>query len=171
MTAFSSGRSKTNSLSGSLAIPFISPLWVLVPNATESKLIPENILTYYHSRILCLPTFLYVILDQVKFRFIFFCFTSHSTARVILRWVVYRRRKPVHTSWSRFCTANHWASASNYQHSNMKCPVRDSNQQPQRLKHSNRCTTEPPSHVYSLTFGNRLLVSSVSLKKATGRPG
>ena len=26
------------------------------------------------------------------------CFTSHSTARVILRWVVYRWRKPIHTA-------------------------------------------------------------------------
>ena len=31
------------------------------------------------------------------FRFIC-CFTSRSTARVILRWVVYRWRKPVHTA-------------------------------------------------------------------------
>ena len=28
----------------------------------------------------------------------------------------------MHTSWSRFCTVNHQALASNYQLSNMKCP-------------------------------------------------
>ena len=27
--------------------------------------------------------------------------------------------EPVHTSWSRFCTVNHWASASYYQLFNM----------------------------------------------------
>ena len=32
-----------------------------------------------------------------KFRFIC-CFTARSTARIILRWVVYRWRKPVHTA-------------------------------------------------------------------------
>ena len=35
--------------------------------------------------------------QTTKFRFIC-CFTSRSTARVILRWVVYRWRKPVHTA-------------------------------------------------------------------------
>ena len=35
--------------------------------------------------------------------------------------------EPVHTSWSRLCTVNHQASASNYQLFNMKCPGRDSN--------------------------------------------
>ena len=30
--------------------------------------------------------------------FIYLLFTSRSTARVILRWVVYRWRKPVHTA-------------------------------------------------------------------------
>ena len=51
----------------------------------------------------------------------------------------------VHTSWSRLCTVNHWASASNYQLSNMKCSGRDSNRQCQRLKASTltATTTEP----------------------------
>ena len=42
--------------------------------------------------------------------------------------------EPVHTSWSIFCNVNHWASASNYQLSNMKRPGRDSNWRPQMLK-------------------------------------
>ena len=45
-----------------------------------------------------------------------------------------RVEEPVHTSWSRFCTVNHWASASNYQPSNKKCLGQDSNWQPQTLK-------------------------------------
>ena len=45
-----------------------------------------------------------------------------------------RVEEPVHTSWSRFCTVNHWASASNYQLPNMKRPARDSNRRPQRLE-------------------------------------
>ena len=54
--------------------------------------------------------------------------------------------EPVHTRWSRFCTVNHWAFASNYQLSNMKRPGQDSNRQPQRLKASTNCyTTEPPN--------------------------
>ena len=44
--------------------------------------------------------------------------------------------EPVHTSWSTFCTVNHRALVSNYQLSNMKCPGRDSNRRPQRLKTS-----------------------------------
>ena len=52
--------------------------------------------------------------------------------------------EPVHTSWSRFCTVNHRASASNYQLSNMKRPARDSNRQPQRLEAST-LTATPPS--------------------------
>ena len=35
---------------------------------------------------------------------------------------------------SAYCTVNHWTLARNYQLSNMKCPARDSNQRPQRLK-------------------------------------
>ena len=51
--------------------------------------------------------------------------------------------EPVHTSWSRCCNVNHWAS--NYQLSNMKCLGRDLNWRPQRLKaHSNCYSTEPP---------------------------
>ena len=30
--------------------------------------------------------------------------------------------EPMYTSWSRFCTVNHWASRSNYQVSKMKSP-------------------------------------------------
>ena len=60
-----------------------------------------------------------------------------------------RVEHPVHTSWSRFCSVNHWTSASYSQLSNMKHPGRDSNQQPQRLKAStlNCYTTEPPSNL------------------------
>ena len=73
------------------------------------------------------------------FRFIF-CFTSHSTARCHIAMGRLRVEEPVHTSWSRFCTVNHRASASNYQLSNMKHPGRDSNRQPQRLKVSTLTT-------------------------------
>ena len=52
--------------------------------------------------------------------------------------------EPVHTSWSRLCTVNHRASVSNYQLCNMKCPSRDSNWPPQRLKVST-VTAKPPS--------------------------
>ena len=44
---------------------------------------------------------------------------------------------------SAYCTVNHRASASNYQLSNMKCPARDSNQQPQRLE-ARTLTATPP---------------------------
>ena len=87
--------------------------------------------------------------QEVGFRFIS-CFMSHSTARVLLLWVVYRWRKPVHTSWSRprsrFYTVNHRALASNYQLSNMKRQGRDSNGRPQRLKASTLIATpqSPP---------------------------
>ena len=47
-----------------------------------------------------------------------------STARVILRRVVLQVEET-----SAYCTVNHWASASNYQLSNMKRPARDSNRQ------------------------------------------
>ena len=50
----------------------------------------------------------------------------------------------VHTSWSRFCTVNHQAPASNYQLSNMKRPGLYSNRWPQRLKAST-LTATPPS--------------------------
>ena len=43
--------------------------------------------------------------------------------------------EPVHTSWSRFCTVNHWASASNYQLSNMKRAGRESKDRGQVLNH------------------------------------
>ena len=49
--------------------------------------------------------------------------------------------EPMHTNWSRFCTVNHRASASNCQLSNMKCPGRDLNQSPQRLKASTLTAT------------------------------
>ena len=54
-----------------------------------------------------------------------------------------RVEEPVHTSWSRFCTVNHRASASNYQLSHMKCPARDSNWRPQRFEASTLTTTQP----------------------------
>ena len=54
-----------------------------------------------------------------------------------------RLEEPVHTSWSRFCTVNHRASASNYQVSNMKSPARDLNQQSQRLEVSSPLSTPP----------------------------
>ena len=73
-----------------------------------------------------------------------FSFTSRSTARVILRrGSLHGWRKPVHTSWSRFCTVNHRALASNCQLSNMKYPGRDLNRRPQRLKASTLIATPP----------------------------
>ena len=58
--------------------------------------------------------------------------------------------EPVHTTWSRFCTVNHRASASNYQLSNMKYPGRDSKRQPQRFKASTLTATSPSPHVGKL---------------------
>ena len=49
----------------------------------------------------------------------------------------------MHTRSSRFCTVNHQASVSNYKLSNMKCPGRDSNLLPQRLKASTLTATPP----------------------------
>ena len=71
-----------------------------------------------------------------RFRFIC-CFTSCSTARVILQRVVHRWRKPVQY-------VHHRASASNYQLSNMKHLARDSNRRPQRLG-ARTLTASPPS--------------------------
>ena len=51
---------------------------------------------------------------------------------------------PVHTTWSRFCTVNHRALASNYQLSNIKHLGRDSTSRPHRLKAST-LTPTPPS--------------------------
>ena len=55
--------------------------------------------------------------------FILFYITFNSRGHTVMGslWV----EKPVHASWSRFCTVNHRASASNYQLSNMKCPGKD----------------------------------------------
>ena len=53
-----------------------------------------------------------------------------------------RVEEPVSTSCSRLCTVNHWASASNYQLSNMKRPARDSNRQRQRLEASTLTATQ-----------------------------
>ena len=58
-----------------------------------------------------------------------------------------RVEEPVHTSWSRFCTLNNWASASNYQLSNINRPGWDLSQRPQRLKAST-LTATPPSPLY-----------------------
>ena len=55
------------------------------------------------------------------FTFIFY-FMSRSRAKVILQRVVLWLVEPVYTIWSRFCIANHWALANNYQLSNMECP-------------------------------------------------
>ena len=54
-----------------------------------------------------------------------------------------RVEEPVHTSWSIFYTVNHWASASNYQLSNMKWPSRDSNWRPKGFKASTLAATPP----------------------------
>ena len=94
-----------------------------------------------------------------RFRFIC-CFTSCSTARVILRRIVYRWRKPVHTA---YCTLNHRASASSYQLSNMKDPARDSNRRPQWLE-ARTLTATPPSPPHLATeedsYVDRYSVSS-----------
>ena len=67
------------------------------------------------------------------------CFTSRSTAWVILRRVVLQVEET-----SAYCTVNHRASASNYQLSNMKRPARDLNRRPQRLE-ARTLTATPPS--------------------------
>ena len=50
--------------------------------------------------------------------FFYVAFNSQGHIAMDSLWV----EEPVHTSWSRFCTVNHRALASNYQFSNMKCP-------------------------------------------------
>ena len=64
--------------------------------------------------------------------FLFLCHVQQPQGHIAMGslWV----EEPVHTSWSRICTVNHWALASNYQLCNMRHPGQDSNQQPQRLK-------------------------------------
>ena len=48
--------------------------------------------------------------------------------RFILFFVLHHVQHPgLYTSWSTFCTVNHWASTNNYQLSNMKWPGQDSN--------------------------------------------
>ena len=79
----------------------------------------------------------------LRFRFIC-CFTSRSTARVILRWVVLQVEET-----SAYWTVNHRASASNYQLSKIKRPARDSNRRPQRLE-ARTLTARPPSPLYGL---------------------
>ena len=73
---------------------------------------------------------------------------SHSIARVQghIATSSLLLEEPVHASWSRFCIVKHQAFPGNYRLSNMKCPGRDSNQRPQRLKasKSNCYTIEPP---------------------------
>ena len=54
---------------------------------------------------------------------------------------------------SAYCTVNHWASASNYQLSNIKRPARDSNRRPQRLE-ARTLTATPPSPQITLINGN-----------------
>ena len=57
--------------------------------------------------------------------------------------------EPVHTSWSRFCTVNHWALAGNYQLSNMKVPGPRFEPATSEVEgeHSNHYTTEPPMNI------------------------
>ena len=76
---------------------------------------------------------------QILFLLFICCFTSHSTARVILRRVVLQVEET-----SAYYTVNHRASPGNYQLSNMKRPTRDSNRRPQRLE-AGTLTTTPPS--------------------------
>ena len=54
-----------------------------------------------------------------------FYFMFNSQGHIVMGnlWV----EEPVDTSWSRFCTVNHPATANNYLLSNIKCPDRDSN--------------------------------------------
>ena len=89
------------------------------------------------------------------------CFTSRSTARVILRWVVLQVGEI-----SAYCTVNHRASASNYQLSNMKCPAQDSNRQPQRLE-ARTLTTEPPFCCIKVHCKNYKILSIHSLVALT----
>ena len=83
-----------------------------------------------------------LVAEVLSFRFIY-CFTSRSTAKVILRWVVLQVEETI-----AYCTVNHRASASNYQLSNMKRPARDSNRWPQRLE-VRTLTATPPSPLRS----------------------
>ena len=58
----------------------------------------------------------------------------------------------MHTTWSRFCTVNHQALASNYQPSNMKYPGQDLYRQPQRLKASDINLEVAGCHVSVITY-------------------
>ena len=90
--------------------------------------------------------FLHLMVSEIRF---ICCFTSRSTARVILRQVVLQVEEQVHTSWSRFCTVNYRESASTCQLSNMKRPAQDSNLRPQRLEASTLTATPPSPHMVS----------------------
>ena len=72
-----------------------------------------------------------------------------------------RMEEPVHTSWSRFCTVNHRASASNYQLSNMKRPAGYSNRRPQRLEAST-LTATPPSPLHFFRTPKLMVISDGS---------
>ena len=80
----------------------------------------------------------YSIVERSRMRF-YLLFYIVFNRQGILRWVVLQVEET-----SAYCTVNHWASASNYQLSNMKRPALDSNQLPQRLEARN-LTTTPPS--------------------------
>ena len=88
------------------------------------------------------------------FRFV--CFTLHSTARVILRRAVLQVEET-----SAYCTVNHWASAGNYQLSNMKRLARHSNRWRQRLE-ARTLTATPPSPLFQFMEVCRLNVDALS---------
>ena len=80
--------------------------------------------------------------NYLNFIYLFYIvFNSQGHIVMGSLWV----EETVHTTWPRFCTVNHWALASNYQLSNMKCPGQDSNRRPHRLKASTLTATPPGS--------------------------
>ena len=84
----------------------------------------------------CVPMFIFIL---------FFYIAFNSQGHIAMGSL--RVEEPVHTSWSRFCTVNHRASASNYQLSNMEVPGQRFELATSEVegKHSNRYTTESPS--------------------------
>ena len=70
---------------------------------------------------------------------------------------------------SAYCTVNQWASASNYQLSNMKRPARDSKRRPQRLE-ARTLTATPPSPLFTRSrlgvksFGKDFKSKSISFE-------
>ena len=95
--------------------------------------------------------------------YLFICsFTSRSTTR----GHIVTGSSQVEETGIYYCTVNHWASASNYQLSNLKHPPQDSNQRPQRLK-ARTLTTAPLSLLEAVYLQYLVFSSNRIASKAT----